>query len=165
MLVKVSLLSTGYRLSWEYLLSWNTLRVSGRFCNYKRSLLGDKITSDHSFNQFPPQWNTLTFPSCKKESEWLQWAQNKAGSLQSETSNRACEKSDPHFMTRKEGRKKKKISVVIFQVSFVWLPETASFRGTAESYWFPYLWIKRLVDLGEATSQKNKYKHLYEMED
>lgn len=108
MLVKVSLLSAGYRLSWEYLLSWNTLRVFERFCNYKRSLLGDKITSDHSFNQFPPQWNTLTFPSCKKESEWLQWAQNKAGSLQSETSNRASEKSDPHFMTRKEGRKKKK---------------------------------------------------------
>ena len=149
MLVKVGLLSAGYRLSWEYLLPWTTLRVAGRLCNYERGLLGDKIASDHSFNQFPPQWNTLTFPSCQKESESLQWAQNKAGSLPSETSNRAREKSDPHFMTRKEGRKKIKISVVIFQVSFIWLPETASFRETAESYWFPYLGEKGLLTWGK----------------
>lgn len=36
-------------------------------------------------------------------------------------SNRECEKSGPHFIDQ-EG--KKKISVVIFLVSFTWLPET-----------------------------------------
>lgn len=73
-------------------VSWNTLRVARRFCNYKQGWL-DKIASDRSFNQFLHSETLLLF-LVARESEWLQWSQNKAGSLPSETSNRACKKSD-----------------------------------------------------------------------
>lgn len=55
-----------------------------------------------------------------------------AGSLPSKMTNKACKNSGPHFTDQEEG--KKKISRVIFLVSFIWLPETVSFRGTSESY-------------------------------
>lgn len=54
-----------------------------------------------------------------------------AGSLPSKMTNKAC-KNSGHFTDQEEG--KKKISRVIFLVSFIWLPETVSFRGTSESY-------------------------------
>lgn len=105
MLVKVGLLSAGYRLSWEYLLSWNTLRVARRFCNYKQGWL-DKIASDRSFNQFPPQWNTLTFPSCKRV--WMATVITKQGWISSIwNKQQSMWKIRPSFHDQEGGKKKK----------------------------------------------------------